>query len=1172
MTNETEGSGAEPVTMDVRNQEVLHLTPPEVINHGFMKVLKRPVQWLIITALLVSWSAAGIVMFDFVTDEQLSNLQHMSADPVTAVNEAVEGFTDKMSSFKDIFHNAREYAPAVITDPVAAVNQWADASTSFLLGIHESEGVTSVLKPGGDVLDEMNGRIRSLVGYLFHMFEGLLDAVILGPLEMVAEAAANISDMVKVILRSFRATFEGVEVWIPKTSTSPMELASDVLEGAQNFKNNIVTHVSNLFSGDEGGGDLKFDPVKVVTDTVEELSDRRDMFLAYLSNILMEDKDDAPHVIRRKGEFLPPKEKVAELLGRKKDAAYLSLKRQLLKADFAKWNTKDVETTDVKVQRKASEADGGDVGLVESLDVVSDDDPAGTTEHVADVMDDQDTSGLEEEVIHQGTDLHEVDLGKDIEDTSDALGEVGMESILEMADEDPVETVSASLIDEEDENEQVDDHPTQTGDASSELVVEEKVNIDRVVDDEQPVESISIVDPKDQVNVDAGSEALGEEESVENVDVSDFIGEEEPVKLPKSAIKKTDEDQTFSDATINEESVKPTVSNAGRTFKPSRKKEPVETVSGGRFGEGPVKLPDTVTNENDEDRTEIKTGDTFSEATVQEESVLTNVEDFKPIASKNADEDQSETSVTSTESPFKMESFDVSFIVHEDKPINSTQFPTKDTDEEETKMDASTETVVQELSTTESSRDARDELKDKVEEKVTEEAIREVKEDQVEKAVKKDNGVDSENLDSKAHAVRAPFRIEDDVIQSDDENNNNNDRKRQPVKRDHVRPGATSKETDQREDERHEENEKVLEQERIAKEEKARQEVYKVIQEMRAVKAAEKAEKKLEKDKEREKKKEEPVKDKLKEKPKEDVSKKAEIKAVKVATEKVEALVIKKEAKAKEEKAKPARIQKEKAKPEPAPKQKAKPEPAPKEKAKPEPAAKEAEVSKDKAKPVPVKEPEVAIPVVYPSAKDIAMEVELLKAINQKLSILDLLRKDIGEIRTDLEVTQSQIDQLRMDNRTLKEPKEFKEKAKPAVMKKRPGPLKEKLKISTVVKGREALKNITKAAAVKKERVLKNITKGAFGKKEEQAPKEKVRLEHKKKEIPKKKITPVEKLPEKEKPTEMTSSEKKVKKDDTEVTKGPEPAEEEEVPYFQCFYVDEYDIQYPFFPFSPSFL
>lgn len=69
----TVDSGAEPGTMDVRNQEVVHLTPPEVINHGFMKVLKRPVQWLIIVALLISWSAAGIVMFDFVSDDQLTS-------------------------------------------------------------------------------------------------------------------------------------------------------------------------------------------------------------------------------------------------------------------------------------------------------------------------------------------------------------------------------------------------------------------------------------------------------------------------------------------------------------------------------------------------------------------------------------------------------------------------------------------------------------------------------------------------------------------------------------------------------------------------------------------------------------------------------------------------------------------------------------------------------------------------------------------------------------------------------------------------------------------------------------------------------------------------------------------------------------------------------------------
>lgn len=102
------------------------------------------------------WKRPAFTCFMFI------ELQHMSSDPMTAVNEAVEGFTDKMSSLNDIFNNAHgkfnhvrwefkgvnkqllykllywptEYVPAVITDPVAAVDQWADASTSFLLGIH----------------------------------------------------------------------------------------------------------------------------------------------------------------------------------------------------------------------------------------------------------------------------------------------------------------------------------------------------------------------------------------------------------------------------------------------------------------------------------------------------------------------------------------------------------------------------------------------------------------------------------------------------------------------------------------------------------------------------------------------------------------------------------------------------------------------------------------------------------------------------------------------------------------------------------------------------------------------------------------------------------------------------------------------------------------------------
>lgn len=70
----TVASGAaEPVTMDAQNQEIVNLTPAQVINHGFMKVLKRPAQWLIIAVLLISWSAAGVFMFDFVSDDQLTS-------------------------------------------------------------------------------------------------------------------------------------------------------------------------------------------------------------------------------------------------------------------------------------------------------------------------------------------------------------------------------------------------------------------------------------------------------------------------------------------------------------------------------------------------------------------------------------------------------------------------------------------------------------------------------------------------------------------------------------------------------------------------------------------------------------------------------------------------------------------------------------------------------------------------------------------------------------------------------------------------------------------------------------------------------------------------------------------------------------------------------------------
>lgn len=54
------------------------------------------------------------------------------------------------------------------------------------------------------------------------------------------------------------------------------------------------------------------------------------------------------------------------------------------------------------------------------------------------------------------------------------------------------------------------------------------------------------------------------------------------------------------------------------------------------------------------------------------------------------------------------------------------------------------------------------------------------------------------------------------------------------------------------------------------------------------------------------------------------------------------------------------------------------------------------------------------------------------------------------------------------------------------------------------------------------------------------------------------------------KPTEKVPVvDKEVKREEPDVTKDIPEIEEEDVPYFQCFFVDEDDTQYPFFPFSP---
>lgn len=463
-------------------------------------------------------------------------------------------------------------------------------------------------------------------------------------------------------------------------------------------------------------------------------------------------------------------ETVAEIMVRKKDAAYRSLKSKLLKEESANWDTKDFGGPDVTYQGRKSEEDDDEDDIIsaESLGAVSDKDPS---EAIEDEL---------EDVLHQGTDLHEVKSDEVLEETSHTIGDVVMESIHEMADEARVENVSASLNDEQEGTEKIDEHQTYTDDTSSEVELE-----DTVVDKEEQIKSTSTVDLTDQTNVIVRSEAL-EEKTVENVDVFDFFGEDEAIKLPIGATNKTDEHQTksgdtYSEANIKEESTKD--SNAEeKTLEPSAGKEP--DVSGVKSDEEPVQISDTATNDSDEDQ--IRTGDTFPDVTLKEESDVSNVEEFKQLKTKSTAEDPFETGVNLPETLFIMESVDGSLVADEEKPVKLTQVPTKDTYGEETKTGAYIEMADHEFATTESSPGALE----VVEEKVKEAEIMEVKDNQVDEATEKDGG-------------------EGDVIPNDDENNNNNDRKKRQAKRARVRCGAIAKETSGQ-DELHEENEKGI--------------------------------------------------------------------------------------------------------------------------------------------------------------------------------------------------------------------------------------------------------------------------------------------------------------------------------------------------------------------------
>ncbi|XP_056333270.1 uncharacterized protein LOC130244763 [Danio aesculapii] len=662
-------------------------------SHGFLRIMNRPAQWVVIITLLISWSVAGVVMFDFVSDDQIASIQDLGSDPGLAVNKAIEGIENRINHMNDVFNDANEYIAELIYNPKEALYSAVDSSLSyvtemltpdeliietvkyggtvfdeatewvrfpvcFLFHLFEdildivftpvdllseavvqilsgikaiaqylsnmfegTKGITDIAKLGGTLLDKVTDCIRFPVGYLFYLFEAILDVTIIYPADMASEAFLQILNVIKdtlasifgflkgdaditetaklggavldtvtdwirlpvgylfylfeaildvtiiypadmaseaflqvlnVIKNTLSTLFGFLEAWFPKMSTRPTELVEKVAEEATDVKTTMSNYLSSLFAGDEDGiPDVTFDPMKVVTDTVEEFADRRDMLLAYLSNMLMEDKvsDETPQVIRRKGEFLPPMEKVAEVLGKTQDpiyAAYIAVRSTAeIDGDKLEINEAEVDSAEdilveQKVEKTVDRSENDAVASVEEEKAVGDivdEEPF----HTPEVTDEETATEKDEDTFDSNETTSDVqDIDNAIDAETEEIPEM-VESVSDVGEEEPFEVTN-----EETATEQVED----TADSNE---------ITSNAADMQDVDNISDVDTEEIPKTVGDVSDVGEEEPSEVIDevmatekIEDVSGS---TRLTSNAADVKDTDDT-SDAVTDKDEIK----------------------------------------------------------------------------------------------------------------------------------------------------------------------------------------------------------------------------------------------------------------------------------------------------------------------------------------------------------------------------------------------------------------------------------------------------------------------------------------------------------------------------------------------------------------------------------------------------------------------------------------
>jgi hypothetical protein len=244
-------------------------------------------------------------------------------------------YMDPVVIGRSLFHSTDEFITELLgsfRDQLCAV---FDTILDMILDIRKGTIDISFIDPvviGRRVFNAADDMVGAVVGYVQGVLCAILDTVLsvttgttditfIDPVVVGRSGFKTANDFVNGIvsyiqdvLCSIMDPILGVEKGVQDAlGFYPMGVLHRVIEIITEQVNMIVDYFSDLLF-DEDELTVEHDPMKVITDAVVEMTDKKEV-LGYMSGMLISDQDEAAapsadlNLVRKEGEFLPPIEK-----------------------------------------------------------------------------------------------------------------------------------------------------------------------------------------------------------------------------------------------------------------------------------------------------------------------------------------------------------------------------------------------------------------------------------------------------------------------------------------------------------------------------------------------------------------------------------------------------------------------------------------------------------------------------------------------------------------------------------------------------------------------------------------------------------------------------------------------------------------------------------------------